>query len=60
MTKPKKGSKYYIIFTMNNSSHIEKVVWEDSELDNVRYNDQNCFKSRKKAETMLKLFGRAW
>lgn len=58
--KPKKGSKYYYIFTMNNSSHVEKSIWEESELDKARFNDQNCFRSKKSAKTMLDLFGNAW
>lgn len=58
--KPKKGSKYYIIFKMNNSSHVEKAIWEDSELDKSRFDNDNCFRSKKEAKTMLSLFGSSW
>ena len=60
LSRPKKGSKYYTIFKMHNSCHIEQKIWEDSELDKSRFENQNYFRTKNEAKTMLNLFGDAW
>ena len=56
--KPKIGKKYYYFVVGHIRSGVHKAIWENSDVDLARYNEQNCFRSMKTAEFIYKSFNR--
>lgn len=58
--KPQIGGKYYIIINSHVGGGVHKRIWEGNELDCSYYENLNCFKSKKEASWVKKMFGKAW
>lgn len=57
---PKVGGKYYTVHNSHLSRGVRKNIWEGSELDYCIHKKGECFKTKKEAEFILKMFGKAW
>lgn len=58
---PKIGGKYYIV--VNNhvgGQGVRKKIWENSELDHCIHKKGECFKTKREATFVFKMFGKAW
>jgi hypothetical protein len=58
--KPKKGSKYYWIGSGHILKGAHKAIWEGNLVDEGRYVNKNCFRSKKEAEWIYKSFNGAF
>lgn len=53
--KPKEGKKYnHIVLPYWGKLDVEVDIWEGGEIDEYNYRVGNCFRTRKKAEEVLK------
>ena len=51
--KPKEGENYYTIIISGTSMTTCMNIWTDNTIDNILYNEHNCFQTRTEAEEKL-------